>query len=210
MSQIILKEYNPITLSPQQLNEVMDASKTAPLVIKRVLLQKANAQNRNGRIYPRNVLRREIDKYNETMVKTRRALGELDHVNEMVVHLGNVSHIITEMWWDDNSEGVYGNIEILDTEEFPSGRIAAGLLRRNIPIGISSRALGSVTETGEGSVVNEDLALCCFDLVSYESTIGSTLNLNEGVQLQSSKYNRLETIINEILCNTTGACPCRR
>lgn len=124
--------------------------------------------------------------------------------NQMIVNLKNASHIITEMWWEGDS--VFGNIEILDTEEFPAGRIAAGLLRRKIPVGISSRALGSVNETNEGiSIVNDDLALACFDLVSYESTIGSTLNsLNEGVNSYNRKFDKFDSIIYEILCNNSG------
>lgn len=203
----ILKEYYPLVLTPQQLNEAMDVTSGAPMVIKKILLQKANTENRNRRIYPRNVLEREINKYNSDMVKTRRALGELDHTENMTVNLKNASHIITEMWWEGDE--VYGNIEILDGEEFPAGRIAAGLLRRKIPVGISSRALGSVTEANGVSMVNDDLALGCFDLVSYESTIGSTLNLNEGAVVKSNKYDKLDQIIYDIICNNSGACACK-
>lgn len=208
MAQIILKEYYPITLSEQQLNEAAAVVAGGPMILKRILLQKADAENRNKRVYPRSVLEREINKYNDTMVKTRRALGELDHVNEMIVHLGNASHIITEMWWEDND--VYGNIEILDSPEFPSGRIAAGLLKRRIPVGISSRAMGSVTEARDNNIVNDDLALCCFDLVSYESTIGSTLNLNESATMLNSKYSTFDSIIYDILCSSNGQCPCKK
>lgn len=203
----ILKEYYPLVLTTQQLNEAMDVTSGAPMVIKKILLQKANTENRNRRIYPRNVLEREINKYNSDMVKTRRALGELDHTENMTVNLKNASHIITEMWWEGDE--VYGNIEILDGEEFPAGRIAAGLLRRKIPVGISSRALGSVTEANGVSMVNDDLALGCFDLVSYESTIGSTLNLNEGAVVKSNKYDKLDQIIYDIICNNSGACACK-
>jgi hypothetical protein len=203
----ILKEYYQIVLTPQQLNEAMDTVSGGPMMIKKILLQKANTENRNRRIYPRNVLEREINKYNNDMVKTRRALGELDHTENMTVNLKNASHIITEMWWEGDE--VYGNIEILDGEEFPAGRIAAGLLRRKIPVGISSRALGSVTEANGVSMVNDDLALGCFDLVSYESTIGSTLNLNEGAVLKSNKYDRFDQIIYDIICNNSGACACK-
>lgn len=203
----ILKEYYPLVLTPQQLNEAMDTVSGGPMMIKKILLQKANTENRNRRIYPRNVLEREINKYNSDMVKTRRALGELDHTENMTVNLKNASHIITEMWWEGDE--VYGNIEILDGEEFPAGRIAAGLLRRKIPVGISSRARGSVTEANGVSMVNDDLALGCFDLVSYESTIGSTLNLNEGAVVKSNKYDKLDQIIYDIICNNSGACACK-
>ena len=204
----ILTEYFPLVLTPQQLNEAMDAiTSGGPMMLKKVLLQKANTENRNRRIYPRAVLEREINKYNDNMVKTRRALGELDHTESMTVNLKNASHIITEMWWDGDE--VYGNIEILDGEEFPAGRIAAGLLKRKIPVGISSRALGSVVESNGVSMVNDDLALSCFDLVSYESTIGSTLNLNEGATIRDTKYDRFDSIVYDIICSTSGYCPCK-
>jgi hypothetical protein len=112
------------------------------------------------------------------------------------------------MWWEDND--VYGNVEILDSEEFPAGRIAAGLLRRKIPIGISSRALGSVSESNGVSRVNDDLALTCFDIVSYESTIGSTLNpLNEGFNPNTNKFSTFDDILYDIICNSTGKCECK-
>lgn len=207
MSQI-LKEFIPLTISQQNLNEAMETAPGSPMLLKRVLLQKADAENRNRRIYPKPVLERVIDKYNNEMVKTRRALGELDHRTSMVVELKNVSHIITEMWWEDDS--VYGNVEILDSEEFPSGRIAAGLIRRKIPVGISSRALGSVSEANGISRVNDDLALSCFDLVSYESTIGSTLNpLNEGFNPVNNKFAKFDDVLYDIICNSTGICECK-
>ena len=206
--QNILTEYYPLILTPQQLNEAMDVNNGATMLIKKVLLQKANTENRNKRVYPRNVLEREINKYNSDMVKTRRALGELDHIETMVVNLKNVSHIITEMWWEGDE--VYGNVEILDGEEFPAGRIAAGLLRRKIPVGISSRALGSVTEANGISMVNDDLSLGCFDIVSYESTIGSTINaLNEGHSIKNATYDKFDQIIYDIICNNSGACACK-
>lgn len=205
---MLLKEYTPLVLTPQQLNEVMDTSAGASPVIKRVLLQKANAKNRNGRIYPKDVLEREINKYNDTFVKTRRALGELDHRDSMTVMLQNVSHIITEIWWE--GDDVYGNIEILNDPEFPAGRIAYGLLKRKIPVGISSRSMGSLTETGDGAIVNDDLAMSCFDLVSYESTIGSNLNLNEGVIKTTSKFDEIDRLIYDIICNNSGQCSCKK
>lgn len=207
MSQI-LKEFIPLTISQQNLNEAMETLPGSPMLLKRVLLQKADAENRNRRKYPKPVLERVIGKYNDEMVKTRRALGELDHRTSMVVELKNVSHIITEMWWEDDS--VYGNVEILDSEEFPSGRIAAGLIRRKIPVGISSRALGSVSESNGISIVNDDLALSCFDLVSYESTIGSTLNpLNEGFNTVNNKFAKFDDVLYDIICSSTGICECK-
>lgn len=207
----LLTEYYPLVLTAEQLNESVDPSNGGSMIIKKVLLQKADAENRNRRIYPRSILEREVGKYENDFVKTRRALGELDHDSQPTVNLKNVSHLITEIWWEGND--VYGNIEILDGPEFPAGRIAAGLLRRKIPVGISSRALGSVTPTNEGvNMVNDDLQLSCWDLVSYESTIGSNFNLNEGVGIINTSLhhnNRIDSIIHEIICNNSNYCSCK-
>lgn len=206
---MLLKEYFPLVLTPSQLSESYSPDNGGVMIIKGVLLQKANAKNRNGRIYPREVLKREIDKYITNFVDNNRALGELDHFNEPQVNLKNVSHNIKKIWWDNDN--VYGNVEILDGPEFPSGRIAAGLLRRGIPIGISSRALGSTEQIDENTVkVNDDLALSCFDLVSYESTINANMSLNEGYNPSNTlKYKNLDDIIHEIICNNSSACACR-
>lgn len=209
MSQIVLTEYYPLVLTPQQLTEAMDVSAGASMIIKKVLLQKADTKNRNGRIYPKSILERVLNEYNNTFVKTRRALGELDHPMPvpgqesagMTVNLKNASHLITELWWE--GDDVYGNIEILAEGEFPSGRIAGGLLRKKIPIGVSSRALGSTTDTQDAIIVNDDLVFSCFDIVSYESTIGSTLNLNEAYNIANKKYEEIDSIIYDIICHNS-------
>lgn len=204
MEKKIITEYFKVELTPQQLNEVTDISAGSPMIVKKVLLQRADSKNRNGRIYPKNILEREITSYNENFVKPNRALGELDHRSENQVELKNVSHIIKNMYWEGND--VYGDIEILDGPEFPAGRIASGLLKRKIPVGISSRGLGSVTETDEGIIVNEDFALLCFDFVSFESTQGSFLNLQEST---NHKHNdTIDSLIRDIICNNSGACSC--
>jgi len=127
-------------------------------------LQEADKQNGNGREYPIDILRREVDKY-QKMVYDRRAMGELDHPESSVVNLQNVSHIVTKMWWDGNS--VMGKIEILPT---PSGDILRSLVESGVKMGISSRALGSVKQTAGRTVVDDDLQLICFDMVSEPST----------------------------------------
>lgn len=178
------------------------------MILKGIVIQRANAKNRNGRIYPQDVLRREIDKYIDTFVNHNRALGELDHSQENVVNLKNVSHKINKIYWD--GDDVMGDVEILDDPEFPAGRIAAGLLRRRIPVGISSRGLGSVTEGRDGtSTVNDDFNLLTFDLVSFESTQGSNMMLQEGVKMiEENKYKNIDDIIRDLICNNAGYCPC--
>ena len=104
------------------------------------ILATAEVKNGNGRYYPRELWEREIDKYMES-VKQNRALGELDHPESSVINLKNVSHNITEMWWDGDE--VYGKIEILPT---PSGNILKALIENNITVGVSSRGMGSLED----------------------------------------------------------------
>jgi len=200
----VLTEYHQIQL-PNPLLEAYEPGK--PMIITGVVIQRSNAKNRNGRVYPEGVLRREIDKYNDTMVKTNRALGELDHSDSNVVNLKNVSHNIKKIYW--KGDDVCGDIEILDGDEFPAGRIAAGLLRRGIPVGISSRGMGSVHEGNDGTVtVNDDFNLLTFDLVSFESTQGANLSLKEGYEAVKASYSNIDRIVKDLICNNTGVCHC--
>lgn len=159
--------------------------------------------NHTGKIYCL-----EVEDNHSFYVRQNNKCFITGNSSEPQVNLKNVSHNIKKIWWD--GDNVYGNIEILDGPEFPAGRIAAGLLRRSIPVGISSRALGSTEQIDENTVkVNDDLALSCFDLVSYESTIGSNFTLNEGYnQNNINKYKNLDDIIHEIICNNSNVCSC--
>jgi hypothetical protein len=204
----LITEYIQLRLNPQQINEAAGSKPGEGMILNGVVIQRANAKNRNGRIYPEEVLRREIDKYNDTMVKHNRALGELDHADSNVVNLRNVSHNIKKIYW--SGDDVMGDIEILDGPEFPAGRIAAGLLRRGIPVGISSRGMGSVDESRDGTVtVNDDFALLTFDLVSFESTQGANMTLKEGYEVNLNKgLTNIDTILRDLICNNSGVCSC--
>ena len=204
---MLLTEYYPIQITSRLL-ESSNLEPGRPMILDGIILQRANAENRNKRIYPKKVLLREINKYIDTFVNHNRALGELDHSQENVVNLKNVSHKINKIYW--NGDDCIGDVEILDSPEFPAGRIAAGLLRRKIPVGISSRGLGSVDEGKDGRVtVKDDLNLLTVDLVSFESTQGSNMMLQEGVDmLINDPYRNIDSIIKELICNNAGYCPC--
>ena len=144
------------------------------------VLQRAGAENQNGRVYPKNILEREVKKY-EQLIKERRALGELDHPDSSVINLKNVSHNIREIHWEGND--VVGTVEILPT---PSGNILKELLRAGILLGISSRGMGS-TKPMEGNklLVGEDFELIGWDFVSNPSTHGAFMTpMNESVVKQ--------------------------
>lgn len=186
----LLVEYNIIEYGRELLAEAADISK--PLVLKNVLLQRAEAKNQNGRIYPREILMREATLYRDNFVAQRRALGELDHPESPVVNLKNVCCNVMEIWF--KGEDVIGNIEILST---PSGNIVRELIKNNIRLGVSSRGMGSVSQVGENTVqVQDDFSLLCFDIVSNPSTHGAFINENK--QLVTS-YNKIDSLIYDFL-----------
>ena len=141
------------------------------------ILQRSGAENQNGRVYPREVLEREINKY-QTLIKERRALGELDHPDSSVINLKNGSHNIKEVHWEGND--VVGTVEILPT---PSGNILKELLRAGILLGISSRGMGSTQPMKDNKLlVGEDFELIGWDFVSNPSTHGAFMTpMNESV-----------------------------
>jgi hypothetical protein len=165
-------------------------------------LQEAEQENGNHRKYPFKVLKREVNKYIDGPVKTRTALGELDHPEASVVNLSNTSHIITEVWWDGNN--VMGKLQLLPT---PAGNIAKALVLAGIPLGISSRGMGSVKQLGETVEVQDDFELLCWDLVSVPSTPQAYMKLAEGKQYIAKDYSKVNSLITEIICNATGVCP---
>lgn len=186
----LLVEYNVIEYGKDLLREAADITKT--LVLKNVLLQRADSKNQNGRVYPKDVLVREAAAYKNNFVIQRRALGELDHPESPVVNLKNVCSNVTELWFE--GEDVRGNIEILST---PSGNIVRELIKNNIRLGVSSRGMGSVRPIGEGSVeVQDDYTLLCFDIVSNPSTHGAFINENKEV---ASPYARIDSLIYDFL-----------
>jgi hypothetical protein len=166
-NKYIISEFLAIDPDVQKIKEAIE--KNQPIIVP-CILQKANTLNRNGRVYPFDILKREVNKYQE-LVKERSAMGELDHPDSAVISLANVSHIITEMSW--KGETLHGKIQIADT---PAGDTVKGLLKSGIKLGISSRGVGSVKKNREGQdVVQEDFELIGFDIVSSPSTPGAYL-----------------------------------
>lgn len=194
----LLVDYITFDVSPEMISESMEKN-NGRLLVKGVL-QRAEAKNQNGRVYPREVLMREAKKYSEINIKERRALGELDHPDSQVVNLNNVSHNIVEMHWSNND--LVGTVEVLST---PSGNILKELFRCGIKLGISSRGLGSVRQLGEGSLeVQDDFELIAFDFVSNPSTHGAFLSpihesINKGNVNVHGKYTNVNRIITDIL-----------
>jgi hypothetical protein len=176
MKQLIV-DYIPFEITPQQITESMSTN-DGKLVVKGVL-QRAEAKNQNGRVYPKELLMREAKKYTENFIQQKRALGELDHPDSSVVNLQNASHNVMEMHFNGND--LVGTVEVLGT---PSGNILKELFKSGIKLGISSRGLGSVEAIGENGAqqVQPDFELIAFDFVSNPSTHGAFLHpMNESV-----------------------------
>jgi hypothetical protein len=203
MKELIV-DYIPFEVSPQQITEAMKEN-NGKLVVKGVL-QRADAKNQNGRVYPMEILQREAKNYDEGFIKQSRAMGELDHPDSSVVNLQNVSHNVTEMHFE--GDNLLGTVEILTT---PSGNILRELFKNGIKLGISSRGMGSVETVNEdngGQVmkVGDDFELIAFDFVSNPSTHGAFMHpLQENVDKSQTQgrtcgtYCKAEDIINKII-----------
>ena len=154
------------------------------------VIQAADPKNGNGRIYPQNILEREMKNY-QKIIGENRALGELDHPEDSVVNLRNVSHMVTDCWWDGNK--VMGKVKALDT---PAGNILKSLAQSGVSLGISSRGMGSVTENQDGTIVEDDFQLICFDIVSEPSTTNAYLSLSENQQreLRNKAWTKADRI----------------
>jgi len=158
------------------------------------IMQRVDEQNGNGRVYPKLVLEREVKNYMKT-VKENRACGELDHPEDSVVNLKNASHMVTDLWWE--GKDLKGKIKVLST---PAGKILESLVNDGVTLGISSRALGSVHESQGKTIVEEDLQLICFDIVSEPSTQGAFMSLTESkIKQPYSKADRINRILNDII-----------
>ena len=177
----ILIEYDAGKISPSDntkiIKELNDRSiQEGPLVFH-AILQKAGVENRNGRVYPEEVLKREVVNY-QKLIDMGSALSELNHPESSLVDLERSSHRILEIYWDGNI--LMGKLEILTSPAYHKtgtvscvGDIAANLLRYGVTLGISSRGVGSLQREGNQNIVQDDFELICFDLVSSPSTPGA-------------------------------------
>jgi len=203
---MLLTEYRPFKVDRQLAEQSIKNNR--PLIVTGVL-QRAEAKNQNGRVYPTEILKREVEEYMKGPVAENRAMGELDHPESSVINLQNVSHTVKKCWWD--GDDVVGDVEILAT---PAGNILKALFAAGITVGISSRGMGSVSENiAEQTVtVQDDFELLCWDFVSTPSTHGAFMEVkNRGLQeaktkQQIYKYTNVNNIIRDILCDNTGVC----
>jgi hypothetical protein len=193
----LLTEWSPFAYDAKSIKESREQN-GGKLMMKGIL-QKAETLNQNGRLYPKDILEREVRNY-QKFIRENRALGECDHPDSSVVELKKVSHIVKEAYMEGNT--CFGVVEILDT---PCGKILQSLVEAGVTLGISSRGVGSVKKSGDHQIVQDDFQLICWDFVSEPSTPGAFM-MREGVQVRSSelartfnKSDRIDRIFNDIL-----------
>jgi hypothetical protein len=193
----VLTEWAPWEFDNEKM--LQERAKGDGKYIMRGILQKANTLNQNGRIYPLEILDREVRNY-QKFIAENRALGELDHPDSSVVELKNASHIVREAYME--GDVCYGTVEILDT---PSGKILQSLIDTGVTLGISSRGVGSTRREGDNQVVQDDFQLICWDFVSEPSTPGAFMMkeakkiTKKDLNKRFNKSDRIDRICNDIL-----------
>jgi hypothetical protein len=176
----ILIEYDAGHVSPDEnkqiIKEMKDVDFSQDLILYAVL-QKFDTPNKNGRIYPEMLLKRENEKY-QSLIKKGGALNELNHPSSSLIDLDRVSHSILETWWDGKI--LMGKIKLFTSPGWKKmgivstkGDQAAMLIMNGATLGISSRGVGSLKNIKGQNIVQEDFELVCFDLVSSPSTPGA-------------------------------------
>ena len=200
MSKKLIIETHTFKANPIQLTENVNKN-NGNLVVEGILAT-AEVKNGNGRYYAKELWEREMDKYSQ-LIKERLSMGELDHPESSVINLQNVSHLISDYWWD--GDNVMGKIEILPT---PSGNILKEIIKAGVTVGVSSRGMGSLEQNGNVMEVQDDFELLCWDFVSTPSNPGSFMHLvKEGLDFSTQdNYAKVNSIIGEILCSN-GQCP---
>ena len=192
----ILIEYDAGYISPNDnkhfINEINKLTRgesivEEPLVVYAVM-QKYGVENRNGRIYPESILRKEAENYLK-LIKDKRAMGEADHPESSIVAISRISHNVIELWWEGNV--LMGKLEIIMSPGFVNqgiisceGDQVANLLRKGLKIGVSSRGVGSLQKENGKNIVQDDFELICWDVVTSPSTPGSWIYNEEPTKEQ--------------------------
>jgi hypothetical protein len=165
-------------LYEENLNYVTEEKNGKKNTIIEGIFMQAESKNRNGRVYPRGVMEKAVNKYVTEQVSRGRAVGELNHPEGPTINLDKVSHRITELKWDGNN--VMGKALVLDT---PMGQIVKGLVEGGVQLGVSSRGMGSLVNRNGVNVVGDDFLLATVDIVQDPSAPEAFVNgIMEGVE----------------------------
>jgi len=153
------------------------------IVIVYAVLQKWGIENKNGRVYPKDILERENKRYQE-YIKMGTSLGELNHPESSIIDADRVSHRITETWWEGKT--LMGKLELDTTPGYHKlgiissvGDKVVNMIRKGWTVGISSRGVGSLKQESGKNVVQDDFELICWDIVTSPSTPGSWISSDE-------------------------------
>ena len=214
----ILIEYDAGHVSPEDNKQIIREAREMDFsqeLILYAVLQKYDTPNKNGRIYPEMLLKRENEKY-QTLIKKGGALNELNHPSSSLIDLDRVSHSILETWWDGKI--LMGKIKLFTSPGWKKmgivstkGDQAAMLIMNGATLGISSRGVGSLKQVKGQNIVQEDFELICWDFVSNPSTQGAFMrptHMNESTNKNINKPNKyadVHEIITSILCED-GKC----
>ena len=212
----ILIEYDSGYISPKDnrhfINEVNKLSEGQPIIeeplVVYAVMQKYGVENRNERVYPENILRREAENYLK-LIKDKRALGEADHPESSIVAVSRISHNVIDLWWEGNV--LMGKLEIIMSPGFVNqgiisceGDRVANYLRKGLKIGVSSRGVGSLEKENGKNIVQDDFELICWDIVTSPSTPGSWIYSEQPSreqQMSESKSKNENIILNDSLNN---------
>ena len=164
------------------LNENFELKPNQPVLVN-CILQKWGVKNKNGRIYPKDVLVPQVQEY-EALVNSNSAVSEADHPDSSIVSLQNISHMITKMWWGKGEQEnvLYGQLKLIVSPGYINMGIVSVIgdkivlyLQNKIKLGISSRGVGTLKEINGENMVQNDFELIGFDLVATPSTPGAFL-----------------------------------
>ena len=209
----ILIEYDAGHISPQENQKIITEMKDTDFsqdIILYAVLQKYDTPNKNGRIYPETILKRENEKY-QNLIKKGGALNELNHPSSSLIDLDRVSHSILETWWDGKI--LMGKIKLFTSPGWKKmglvstkGDQAAMLLMNGATLGISSRGVGSLKNIKGQNIVQEDFELVCFDLVSSPSTPGAYVfkdlgerdNYAESIQERPDSIDKMKNLMSKL------------
>lgn len=206
MKQLLIERISNIEVPKSTLIESMNGN-DGRLILRNVLLQRADTPNKNKRIYPKNALDRALSEY-FAKISEKRAFGELDHPmgnDANVVSLKNVCQVIKDAYWKGNE--IRGDVEVLNT---PSGNIIKEILLAGYRVGQSSRGLGSVNPLKEGGddlvEVQDDFEfLSLSDAVSDPSTHNADMILGENYK-PIQPTNKIDILVRDIICELSGVC----
>ena len=218
----VLIEYDAGYISPKDnrhfVNEVNKLTEGRPIIEEPLLvyavMQKYGVENRNERVYPEAILKREAENYLK-LIKEKRALGEADHPESSIVAVSRISHNVVDLWWEGNV--LMGKLEIIMSPGFVNqgiisceGDRVANYLRKGLKIGVSSRGVGSLEKEGGKNVVQDDYELICWDIVTSPSTPGSWIYSEEPSreqQMSESKTKKDTELLKDNLSVNYSAQP---